>query len=437
MPAAVKIKPYYIIISSIISVLVLLIFVEVISSDINILYKYIVSVYSVIIFIFLYLVYYLSFKTLKKLEIQGCLPFPQFILNDALNYVTDHIVITDKDGIVLYANEMAEKITGFSLSEIIGKKVGSKETWGGQMSVDFYSGMWKKINNGKKFSGFIKNKKKNGELYDAYITIFPVKIKSNLEYFVSLERDITHEKELDKMKTDFISLASHQLRTPLSAMKWYLEMLLDGDAGELSEEQKSFIQNIDNSNERMIELVNSLLNISRVESGRLIIDPKETNIIEVIEDVISDVKPKAKERGITFLFEGVPSLPIIISDPKLIRNVYMNLLTNAIKYTPNGGSVTLKISKNATDIVSEVTDTGMGIPKKDQEKIFTRFFRAENARAKVTDGNGLGLYLVKSVVEVCGGKIWFTSQIGKGTTFSFTLPLKGIPAKKGEVSIES
>ena len=165
----------------------------------------------------------------------------------------------------------------------------------------FYKKMWMRLNSGKPFIGTITNKKKNGDTYQAFIQIYPVK-ENNTLYFIGIEKDLTQEQYLDKMKTDFIYLASHQLRTPLSAMKWYLEMLLDGDAGKLNEEQKNFVSNINSSNERMIELINSLLNISRVEGDRLIVDPRPTNIVEVVEDVIADTKIKAKEKGVTFLF---------------------------------------------------------------------------------------------------------------------------------------
>ena len=402
--------------------LILFILLVVLISSYDFFIKYTIFIFSLIISILLFYIHKNDKDT-----------FLNKVLINSLDFIEDHLVVTDRNGTIIYINKKVEDITGFKRKSLLGQKAGTRINWGGEMGSKFYKKMWSTLLKNKVFSNVIKNKRKNGEMYDAHISIYPVGNK----YFLAIEKDITHEKELDKMKTDFISLASHQLRTPLSAMKWYLEMLLDGDAGLLSGEQKSFVQNINNSNERMIELVNSLLNISRVESGRLIIDPKNTNIIEVVEDVISDVKPKAKERGITFMFEGVPSLPLIFSDPKLIRNVYMNLLSNAIKYTPSGGSVTLKISKNTKDIINEIIDTGMGIPEKDQAKIFTRFFRAENARGKVTDGNGLGLYLVKSIVEVCGGKIWFESVENKGTKFTFTLPLKGISAKKGEVYIDS
>lgn len=403
---------------------------------------YFSSIYLKLLFAFLYLVsfvvYFYIVLNLYKFNIkkQKADDLQLNLLIKALNTSSEHIVVTDKFGTIIFANKAVEKITGYPIKEIIGKKAGSKNTWGGVMSKEFYSKFWKKIGSGKVFKGVIKNKKKSGAFYDAGVVVTPIYVFGK-RYYVGIEHNLSYEKALEKMKTDFISLASHQLRTPLSAMKWYLEMLLDGDAGPINDEQKSFLQNINGSNERMIELINSLLSISRVESGRLIVEPKITNLINLIEDVITDVKPKAKEKGLTFIFKGVPELPSIYTDPHLLRNVYMNLLTNAIKYTKKGGMVSLIVKKTDTHIVNIVEDTGIGIPSGEQKKIFTRFFRASNARDLVTDGNGLGLYLVKSVIEVLKGDISFKSLSGKGTTFTFKVPIKGVMPKKGEVTIDT
>ena len=355
----------------------------------------------------------------------------------AVENSSDHIVITDAEGKIIYMNPAAERITGFEEKDVLGQKVGGHQNWGGLMSTELYADMWKKIKEDKKlFMGELTNKRKNGEKYIVAASIAPLISKDGVvEFFVGIERDITKIKEVDRMKTEFISLASHQLRTPLSAIKWFLEMLLAGDAGKLSKEQLEFVNNINDSNERMIELVNSLLNVSRIESGRIIIDPKPTSLKELVNQVTLELQPKIEEKGHQLLISVHPDLPEINIDPKLIRNVYLNLISNAIKYTPEKGEINIFISKDGENIVSQVSDNGLGIPADQQKSIFNKFFRANNVVKVDTNGNGLGLYLVKSIIESSGGKIWFESEKDKGTSFFFSLPLAGSKAKEGEVSV--
>lgn len=356
----------------------------------------------------------------------------------AIENASDHIVITDSEGIILYANRAVEEITGFSVNEIVNKKVGIKQLWGGQMDTEFYKKLWQTVKEKKQvFTGEINNRRKNGEPYVALASISPVVDNGKVTFFVGIERDITRAKEVDRMKTEFISLASHQLRTPLSAMKWFLEMLLKGDAGKLSKEQTEMVDNINQSNERMIDLVNSLLNISRIESGRIIIDPQKTEITKLIKGLLTELQNKIEAKKQQFSLKIEPNLPLINLDPKLIRNALQNLLTNAIKYTPSKGKISLTVKKQQNNFIIKIADTGYGIPKKEQEKVFSKLYRGTNVVKFETDGNGLGLYLVKGIVDASGGKIWFESHEGKGTMFWISLPIRGVPFKKGEVTIDA
>ncbi len=373
-------------------------------------------------------------EKVKELE-EAKLDLEKFKL--AVDNVGEQIVITDPDGIVLYANTALKKITGFKPEEVVGKKVGTGELWGGLMGKRFYQQFWHQIKTKKKmFTGELTNKRKNGQKYIAAASIAPVlNRKGEVVYFVGVERDVTREREIDRMKTDFISLASHQLRTPLSAIRWFLEMLLNGDLGRLTKKQKEVIEDIEKSNDRMIELVNSLLNISRIESGRIIVEPELVDLKELVSGVVEELEEYIQKKKQTVIVSIHHQLPKIKLDPKLVRQVYLNLISNAVKYTPEGGEINVFVSKKDKQVISQISDTGYGIPKEEQHRIFERFFRASNVVKQEVGGTGLGLYLAKAIVESSGGKIWFKSEVGKGTTFWFTLPMKGMKPKKGEVRL--
>ena len=356
----------------------------------------------------------------------------------AVDNVSDQIVITDSNGIIIYANQGLQNITGYKVKEVLDKKVGTKNLWGGMMGQDFYKNLWHRLAVEKKpFIGDIKNRRKNGKMYEARAYISPILDSAGqVLFYVAIERDVTIEKEIDRMKTEFVSVASHQLRTPLSAVKWYLEMLLAGDAGKINKEQEDFLHQAYDSNERMIALVNGLLNVSRIEAGRLSIEPKVTDIIQLSQTVIGELMPLIQKNKIKFKFLKSGKLPLIKVDSELISQVIMNLLSNAIKYTPAGGKVDYKVELLKNEIKFIVKDTGLGIPNNQQKRIFERFFRADNVIVKDTEGTGLGLYVAKSVVELSGGKIDFVSRENKGSTFWFTLPLTGSKRVKGEVKLE-
>ncbi|MFA6410858.1 MAG: ATP-binding protein, partial [Candidatus Buchananbacteria bacterium] len=351
----------------------------------------------------------------------------------AVDNASDHIVITDPDGIILYANQSVEEITGYPVKEIIGQKAGSKENWGGLMNANVYKNFWDTIKKKKKvYIGELNNRRKNGQDYEVIASVSPVlDAKGEVLFFIGIERDITKEKQIDKAKTEFVSLASHQLRTPLSAINWYAEMLLAGDAGKISKEQKKYLAEIYRGNQRMVDLVNALLNVSRIDLGTFAIEPVPTDIIELAKSVVGELQPQIKIKKLKLGEDFAKDLPTMMVDPKLIRIIFQNLLSNSVKYTPEKGQIDFMIKKDKNSILVTVRDNGYGITKSQQNKIFEKLFRADNVREKDTEGTGLGLYIVKAIVDQAKGKIWFESEENKGTTFYVSLPLAGMPKKEG------
>ena len=360
----------------------------------------------------------------------------------AVEYASDQIVIADPTGIIIYANSATSAITGYSNSELLGKKAGSSKLWGGQMDREFYAKLWHTIKIEKKtFEATVNNRRKNGNKYFAQVKISPVLDKNNnVVFLVAIERDITREKEIDRAKSEFVSLASHQLRTPLTTINWYIEMLLGKDSGPLTAQQKKFLNEVYSGSKNLVKLVNALLNVSRIEMGTFGVEPEKTDLIKLEQSVLAELKPLIVEKRHQII-EKHDTMPEVMVDPNLMRIIYQNLLTNAIKYTPQKGKISIQQTIEGTGddrhILITVEDNGYGIPTNQQNKIYDKLFRADNARSKDTQGIGLGLYIVKSIIEKSGGTIRFESQENKGTKFYITLPLKGMEKKSGTKSLES
>jgi PAS domain S-box-containing protein len=237
--------------------------------------------------------------------------------------------------------------------------------------------------------------------------------------------DISREKMVERMKTEFVSISAHQLRTPLSAIKWTLRMLLDGDLGKITSEQRSFIEKTYVSNERMINLINDLLNVTRIEEGRYLYKPVLSEIEKVIQFIIDSYKEQAERKNIKLVFKKPKEkLPKVLLDTEKMNLAVQNLVDNAVRYTPSKGSVTVSLNYDKKDITVSVKDTGIGIPEDQKERVFSRFFRGANVIKMETEGSGLGLFISKNIIESHGGKIWFDSEEGKGATFYFSIPFK-------------
>lgn len=341
---------------------------------------------------------------------------------------SDTITITDIDGRILYVNKAGEAMTGYSTKEIVGNR---PTLWGKQMPKVFYEQMWHTIKEEKKpFHGELVNRRKTGEKYTVELTIAPLFMNKRTLYgFVGIERDITSHAEVDRAKTEFVSIASHQLRTPLAVINWYIEMLTSEEVGKINENQRKYLDQVYLASKRMVDLVNSLLSVSRIDLKTYNVEPEMLDFSTVADSVLVELGKTIEKKNLTITKEYDPEMPLVNADPSLLRVIFQNLISNAVKYTPTDGSIQITIKRDGDagkDGLISVADTGYGIPIEQQKQIFQKFFRADNAREKEPDGNGLGLYIVKSIVEHEDGTIWFTSTEGKGSTFYVKFPLAGM-----------
>lgn len=257
----------------------------------------------------------------------------------------------------------------------------------------------------------------------------------------ALEEELEKTKQLDKQKTEFLSIAAHQLRTPMSGIKWVVQMTLDGDFGELPKEAHEQMQKAAENVDRMIQLINSLLDVSRLDTQGLDFSFEQADVMAMLHEAEEDLYQAAEKNGVTITtIPPTQPLPLVRVDKERMTIVFHNLIDNAVKYTPKGGRIAVGARQEGDVIVVAVADTGYGIPKAEQARLFTKFFRASNIQAVQADGSGLGLYMVNEIVRRHGGEIQVVSIEGKGTTFRVRIPITGPstnhPAIAGSTGID-
>lgn len=332
--------------------------------------------------------------------------------------LTDGLLVFDKEENLSLINPQAEHFFGIKAGDIIGRPI---------LELGAFPALTPLIALiGEEVKGIFRKELSIKE-HTITLEVSTIPMLSGGEELGALVilHNITREKRIEQIKTEFVSLAAHQLRTPLSAIKWTLKMILDGDLGPISEEQREFIEKTYGSNERMIYLVNDLLDVARLEEGRYLFKPILTDFEPIIQFVISSCQEEIGRKEIEFQFEKPEKkLPPVRVDVEKIKLAIQNLIENAIKYTPFGGEVKVLLKYNKREIEFHIRDNGLGIPKDQQDRVFSKFFRASNVMRMETEGSGLGLFITKNIIEAHGGKIWFESEEGKGTTFYFTLPVE-------------
>lgn len=350
---------------------------------------------------------------------------------------SEHIVITDADGKILYANKAAERNTGYSQKEIINNR---PSLWGKQMTKDFYQKMWDVIKTRREaYTGELTNRRKSGELYEVKISIDPILDRTGkVIFFVGIERDISEEKELERMKTEFLSVASHQLRTPLGGMRWSLEMLLGGDYGKLTDKVSAVTKDLYVNNMRMIDLVNDLLDVSRIDQGEDFDNPEAVDINEELQSIEKEFASLIDSKKLKLINKLDKKVGAIRADKQKIREIFDNIISNSVKYNKWNGKIWLTTSKVSDGVRVVVRDNGIGVSRKDMGRLKTRFFRAENAIKSEVEGSGLGLYVANKYVDEWGGTLHISSEPDKGMTVEIFLPhklkLKNREIKNGETT---
>lgn len=354
-----------------------------------------------------------------------------------ISSIGEAVLIVDQDGIVIRANPSSGRVLGINQEDIVGKEItdnlsfakqsDEKVTLNRDQIVIYQSILHRSINDET-----YKITQPNGAILYAQMTSSPLVVSGEVYGAVVVVRDVSVEVSVDKAKTEFVSIASHQLRTPLSTINWYLEMVLAGDFGELVGEQKEFIAEAYGASKRMGDLINALLNASRLDVGVVAIEPKENvDIRDVLKGVITDLEARLTKKNITIQLNIDETVRPMSLDVRIMDIIFLNLLTNAVKYSPEGSIVEVAGTTDNDFLILTVADHGYGIPASAQDKIFTKMFRADNAVEQEPDGNGLGLYIIKSILETVGGSIDFESKEGAGTTFTAKIPKTGMDARDG------
>jgi PAS domain S-box-containing protein len=346
-----------------------------------------------------------------------------------LEAVADGVLVTDAMGKITLFNASAERILNLSRQEVIGK------------NLDQFSGLFGRA--ATMWTQTIKTWSRQPDSYTSQevyseqieldngrvvaVNLAPVFLRNDFLGTVSVFRDITHQVEVDRLKSEFVATVSHELRTPMTSIKGYVEILLMGAAGALSEQQTRFLEIIRSNTERLAALVNDLLDISRIEAGKVGLSLQPLSVIDLAKQSLAMIQERAlrENKPMQFELQADGKIPLVQGDPERVRQILDNLLENAYLYSDAGRTVRIRIGAQDAIVQVDVIDQGVGIPPALQERVFERFYRGENPHVLATYGTGLGLSIVKKLVEMHGGKIWVQSKgvEGEGSIFSFTLPL--------------
>ena len=347
-----------------------------------------------------------------------------------LEAVADGVLVTGADNRITFVNSSTQRIIAVGESDLLGNPL---DAFGGLFgkaagtwmdTIRHWSRNPSSYQSGDTYAEQLEME--NGRI--ALVHLAPVIFQNDFLGTVSIFRDITHEVEVDRLKSEFVATVSHELRTPMTAIKGYVDILTMGAAGALNENQLHFLDVVRNNIDRLNTLVSDLLDISRIEAGRVTLNPQAVDLYEIAEDVVADVLRRSQSENKPMALSldmPVKKLPPVIGDSERVRQILGNLVDNAFNYTPNNGTIRVNIHQEDGELQVDVQDNGVGIAPEDQTRIFERFFRGEHSLVLATPGTGLGLPIVRQLIEMHNGRIWMTSTgvPGEGSTFSFTLPI--------------
>jgi len=346
-----------------------------------------------------------------------------------LEGVADGVLVTDHNSVITLFNDAAEKILklereqvlGKSLDEFIGLFGGAAQSW--MRTISKWS-----TDSSTQIQDEVYSERlilEDGRVISVHLA--PVSDPQEFLGTVSIFRDITHQIEVDRLKSEFVATVSHELRTPMTPIKGYVDLLLMGGAGELNEQQSQFLDIIKSNIDRLSILVNDLLDVSRIEAGKVALSFQPIDLREIVQEVIRNMLQLSEdeERPMNFAVDIPDDLPNIFGDIERVRQILTNLLDNAYRYSPENSKVTINVTQSNGALQVDIIDEGIGIFPDEQERIFERFYRGEHQQVIATPGTGLGLPIAKELVEMHNGRIWVTSSgiPGEGSTFSFTLPI--------------
>lgn len=353
--------------------------------------------------------------------------------------IGDGIISIGTDGRVVFANAAAERMLGWPVSKMIGqmwsdvapiRDEDDKPLRPGSRPFELVLSGGEQV-----ISDRMKYVRRDGGSFPVFMIVSPIVVDAKIAGAAEVFRDITKEKEMDRAKNEFVSVASHQMRTPLTSIRWYTELLQFGEGGKLTPKQSEYFRAIYQSTERMNKLVGALLQVSRIERGAYSISPLPTDLSALAREILGVFDKQIRDKRLRLITQFA-QLPNVSVDPGITAIVFENLISNAVKYTPCEGTIRVLLERKGESVLLTVSDTGCGIPEDQADKVFTKFYRSDAARAMDPDGTGLGLYIAKFVVERMDGRIDFVSEMGKGTTFHVTIPLHGTRPLAGTATLK-